>query len=189
MIDRSIGALRVALLFVAVLLVLTMMLSAAQLFAQALPVPLPIAVRGQTAAVVLRAEGSQIYECKSDQRKRLAWRPREPIATLILDGDTIGRHYAGLHWGHADESKLRWEHVDGSTVQGVIVASAAGAYPNDIPWLKFDVTSQTGDGALYGVTAVQRINTRGGMAAGACGPAGSFLSVPYSADYVFWRED
>jgi Protein of unknown function (DUF3455) len=74
-------------------------------------------------------------------------------------------------------------------VQGVIVASSAGAYPNDIPWLKFDVTSQTGDGALYGVTAVQRINTRGGMAAGACGPAGSFLSVPYSADYVFWRED
>src|ERR1700677_1615876 len=104
MIDRSIGALRVALLFVAVLLVLTMMLSAAQLFAQALPVPLPIAVRGQTAAVVLHAEGSQIYECESDQRKRLAWRPREPIATLILDGDTIGRHYAGLHWGHADES-------------------------------------------------------------------------------------
>jgi hypothetical protein len=189
MIDRSIGALRVALLFVAVLLVLTMMLSAAQLLAQAPPVPLPIAVRGQAPAVVLHAEGSQIYECGSDQRKRLAWQPREPIATLILDGDTIGRHYAGLHWGHVDESKLRWEHVDGSAVQGVIVASSAGAYPNDIPWLKFDVTSQTGDGALYGVTAVQRINTRGGMAAGACGPAGSFLSVPYSADYVFWRED
>jgi hypothetical protein len=83
-----------------------------------------------------------------------------------------------------DESKLRWEHVDGSVVQARIVASTAGAYSTDIPWLKLDVVSQTGDGA-----PVQRINTRGGIAAGACGPAGSYLSVPYSADYVFWRDD
>jgi hypothetical protein len=101
----------------------------------------------------------------------------------------VGRHYAGLRWGHVDESKLRWEYVDGSAVQARIVASAAGAYANDIPWLKMDVVTQTGGGVLYGVTAVQRINTRGGMATGACGLAGSFLSVPYSADYVFWRED
>jgi hypothetical protein len=101
----------------------------------------------------------------------------------------VGRHYAGLRWGHVDESKLRWEYVDGSAVQARIVASAAGAYANDIPWLKMDVVTQTGGGVLYGVTAVQRINTRGGMATRACGLAGSFLSVPYSADYVFWRED
>jgi hypothetical protein len=188
MIYRSPGALR-GLLFAAIKLVATIGMSAAQLSAQTLPVPSPIAVRGQAPAVVLHAEGAQIYECEADEHKRLAWHLREPIATLSLDGDTVGRHYVGLRWGHVDESKLRWEHVDGSAVQARIVASAAGAYSTDIPWLRMDVVSQTGDGALYGVSAVQRINTRGGMALGACGPAGSFLSVPYSADYVFWRED
>jgi hypothetical protein len=32
---------------------------------------------------------------------------------------------------------------------------------------------------------VQRINTHGGAAQGACDQAGAFRSVPYSADYVF----
>jgi hypothetical protein len=111
------------------------------------------------------------------------------IATLIFDGDTVGRHYAALRWGHIDDTKLRWEHVDGSAVQARIVARAPGAGPNDIPLLRLDVVSQTGNGVLYGVTAVQRINTRGGMARGSCDQADSYLSVPYTAEYVFWRED
>ena len=58
------------------------------------------------------------------------------------------------------------------------------------PGLRLDVISQTGDGALYGVTAVQRINTKGRNGAkGHAEKAGSYLDVPYSADYVFWRED
>lgn len=189
MIYRSPGESRGALLLAATMLAATIIMSAAQLRAQTLPVPPPIAVRGQAPAVILHAEGAQIYECEADEHKRLAWHSREPIATLSLDGDTVGRHYVGLRWGHVDESKLRWEHVDGSAVQARIVASTAGAYPTDIPWLRMDVVSQTGNGALYGVSAVQQINTRGGMATGACGQAGSFLSVPYSADYVFWRND
>jgi hypothetical protein len=38
------------------------------------------------------------------------------------------------------------------------------------------------------VTTVQRINTRGGMARGPCDKAGTLLSVPYGADYVFQRQ-
>jgi Protein of unknown function (DUF3455) len=194
---RSKDALLGALLFAAILLLVTVLLSAAQLFAQApqqvpqqaLQVPSAIAVPGQVATAILHAEGAQIYQCESDSRNQLGWQPREPIASLIFDGDTVGRHYAALHWGHIDQAKFRWEHVDGSAVQARIVASAPGAGPDDIPWLRLDVTRQTGNGALYGVTAVQRINTRGGMARGPCEKAGSYLSVPYSADYVFWRED
>ena len=102
---------------------------------------------------------------------------REPIATLLLDGNTVGRHYAGP----------RWEHVDGSAVQAKVVSMAPGATVNDIPWLELGVTLQLGHGVLSGVTGVRRINTEGGMAHGRCDTADAFLSVPYRADYVFLR--
>jgi len=43
-------------------------------------------------------------------------------------------------------------------------------------------------GLLSGVTTVQRINTRGGVHAGACDQAGALHSAPYSADYVFLKK-
>ena len=67
-------------------------------------------------------------------------------------------------------------------------ASAPGATANDIPWLKLEVTSRRGSGVLADVTTVQRINTQGGKLDGACDAVGSFVSVPYSADYVFLRK-
>jgi hypothetical protein len=48
--------------------------------------------------------------------------------------------------------------------------------------------SQRGSGTLTDVVTVQRINTRGGAAQGACEQSGAFRSVPYSADYVFLRK-
>jgi len=33
-----------------------------------------------------------------------AWRSAKPVATLIVDGKTIGRHYAGPNWEHSDGS-------------------------------------------------------------------------------------
>jgi Protein of unknown function (DUF3455) len=64
------------------------------------------------------------------------------------------------------------------------VGNAPGATVNDIPWLKLEVVNRSGSGTLAGVTTVQRINTHGGAAQGACDQAGAFRSVPYSADYV-----
>jgi Protein of unknown function (DUF3455) len=61
------------------------------------------------------------------------------------------------------------------------------ATADDIPWLKLEVVNRRGSGALADATTVQRIHTRGGGAQGACDRAGTFLSVPYSADYVFLR--
>jgi hypothetical protein len=132
-----------------------------------------------TIVATYHAEGAQLYQCSPDADRKLEWRFREPIASLISEGTTVGRHYAGPIW----------EHRDGSTVKAKVVASAPGVTPDDIPWLRLDVVSQLGDGALHGVTRVQRINTRGGVAAGPCSEAGVYRSVPYSADYVFFRED
>ena len=140
--------------------------------------PPPIMAPGETTVATYHAEGAQIYECKAGNDGKLAWAFREPIATLLLDGKTVGRHYAGPSW----------EHADGSAVVGKAVANAPGKTPSDIPWLKLEVAAQRGSGALSGVTTVQRINTQGGVHAGPCEKAGAFHSAPYAADYVFLRK-
>jgi hypothetical protein len=140
--------------------------------------PAAIAAPGETVVATLHAEGAQVYECKAGNDGKLAWAFREPIATLVLDGKTVGRHYAGPNW----------EHADGSAVVGKAVGNAPGKSASDIPWLKLEVTAHRGSGALAGVTTVQRINTAGGVHAGACDKAGALHSAPYAADYVFLRK-
>jgi hypothetical protein len=140
--------------------------------------PAPIAAPGETVVATLHAQGAQVYDCKAGSDGKLAWAFREPIATLLLDGKTVGRHYAGPNW----------EHVDGSAVVAKVAGRAPGATPKDIPWLKLEVTERRGNGVLSGVTTIQRINTQGGVAEGPCEKAGSFFSAPYATDYVFLRK-
>lgn len=140
--------------------------------------PAEIAAVGEAKVAELHAQGAQIYECKADASGKLAWQFREPVASLFLDGKTVGRHYAGPNW----------ELEDGGAVVGKVAGRAPGATPQDIPWLKLEVVSQRGSGKLTGTTTIQRINTKGGTASGACDQAGGFLSVPYSADYVFLKK-
>lgn len=141
-------------------------------------IPDAIAVPGESLVVRLHAEGAQVYECKADASGKLTWQFREPIATLIEGGKTIGRHYAGPHW----------ELADGSIVAAKGVGRAPGATAQDIPQLKLEVTSHAGKGRLTDVTTVLRLDTRGGMAEGQCPTAAALLSVPYSADYAFYRK-
>ena len=61
-------------------------------------VPPAIAAPGETVVATLHAEGAQVYECKAGADGKLAWAFREPIATLLLDGMTVGRKYAGPNW-------------------------------------------------------------------------------------------
>jgi hypothetical protein len=142
------------------------------------PLPDAIAAPGETIVLTVHAEGAQVYECKVGTDGKSNWTFREPIATLLVDGKTIGRHYAGPNW----------EHSDGSAVIGKSAASVPGATPNDIPWLKLEVISRRGGGILSGVTTVQRINTQGGKFEGPCDKAGATHSAPYSADYLFLRK-
>ena len=156
-----------------------LLLSALSVSAKAqTPLPDAIASPGETVVLTVHAEGAQVYECKAGADGKLAWAFREPIASLLVDGKTIGRHYAGPNW----------EHIDGSAVVGKVSGSAPGATADDIAWLKLQVTASRGNGVLTGVTTVQRINTKGGKFDGACDKAGNFKSAPYSADYVFLKK-
>ena len=143
------------------------------------PLPAAVAAPGETVVLTAHAEGAQVYECKAGADGKLAFAFREPIATLIVDGKTVGRHYAGPNW----------EHSDGSAVTAKAAGNAPGATSDDIPWLKLEATANRGSGALSNVTTVQRINTKGGKLEGPCEKAGTFKSAPYAADYVFLRKN
>src|ERR1700742_3214728 len=155
-----------------------LLLSGLDVSANAQTLPDAIAAPGETVVLTVHAEGAQVYECKAGADGKLAWAFREPIATLLVDGKTIGRHYAGPNW----------EHIDGSAVTAKAAGNAPGTTSDDIPWLKLQVTASRGSGVLSGVTTVQRINTKGGKLEGSCDKAGSFKSAPYSAEYVFLKK-
>jgi hypothetical protein len=151
---------------------------AAGAHAQTPTLPDAIAAPGETVVLRLHAEGAQIYECRADAAGKLSWTFREPIATLIQDGKTVGRHYAGP----------RWELTDGSVIEGKVTASAPGARPTDIPLLKLAVSDRKGQGALTAVTTIQRIDTQGGQHDGTCLKAGAMRSVAYATEYVFLKK-
>jgi hypothetical protein len=142
------------------------------------PLPAAIAAPGETVVLATHAEGAQVYECKAGTDGKLAWAFREPIATLMAEGKTVGRHYAGP----------TWEHVDGSRVQGKPAGRAPGATAADIPWLKLEAVEPRGPGVLAGIATIQRLNTSGGQFEGACDHAGATHAAPYAADYVFLRK-
>jgi hypothetical protein len=139
--------------------------------------PAAIDAPGTTEVLKAHAEGAQVYECKADSAGKLVWVFREPIATLLVEGKTIGRHYAGPNW----------EHSDGSAVSGKAAGNAPGATAQDIPWLKLEVASHRGSGIFGDVTTVQRINTKGGVLKGACDRERG-EGMPYEADYVFLKK-
>src|ERR1700684_259011 len=120
------------------------------------PLPDAIAAPGETVVLTVHAEGAQVYECKAGADGKLAWAFREPIATLLVDGKTVGRHYAGPNWGYSD----------GSAVVGKVGGNAPGAAAQDIGGLRLLRPSQRASGNLPGVTTVQRINASGGKLEG-----------------------
>jgi Protein of unknown function (DUF3455) len=145
----------------------------------AAPVAAPPAFAVADRATVLEVHGvgAQIYQCEPDSSGRTVWTFREPIATLIRDGKTIGRHYAGPSF----------ELDDGGVVKGKLAMSAPGGGPGDIPLLKLTVAERRGAGALTWASVILRLNTHGGALSGACAGVGDLRAEPYSADYAFLR--
>ncbi|CAN7656365.1 DUF3455 domain-containing protein [Phyllobacterium sp. LjRoot231] len=143
--------------------------------AHAAEVPVGFDTDGLTVVANVHAEGVQVYECKGDLEGKTHWQFREPLATLIQDGVTVGRHFSGPSW----------EFTDGSSVIGKVVAEAPGATKDDIPLLVLRVVKRRGDGVLAHVTTVQRLDTHGGIYSGRCGTEGAVHVEPYSAQYVF----
>jgi len=133
---------------------------------------------GETVVLKAHAVGQQIYQCKAAADGKLAWALLEPIASLMVDGKLVGRHFKGP----------TWELGDSSAVVGKAIGDAPGQKAGDIAWLKLEVVSRSGSGKLSDVTAVQRINTLGGVLQDSCDRPGATRGMPYAADYVFLRK-
>lgn len=161
------------------MLPLAALIPAAQADASAATQPQAIATSGETVMLTLLGIGAQVYDCKAGPDGRLAWQFRGPVAILQADGKTVGHHYPGP----------TWELADGSVVVGEVIDKAPGATARDIPWLKLKIVSYRGSGQLREATLIRRINTKGGVASGACRTAGAFLSVPYSSEYLFLKSE
>ena len=145
---------------------------------------LPEAVRvpaGQKQMMSTWATGEITYECreKKDMAGAHEWAFVGPVATLYgADKKMVGKYYAGP----------TWEAADGSKVTGKQVAIAPAA-PGNIPLQLVKAEPAMGTGAMTGVSYIQRLNTKGGVApAMACDAMGKGKRqvVAYEADYVFY---
>jgi hypothetical protein len=125
--------------------------------------------------------GEITYECreKAGAAGQYEWVFVAPVATLKdASGKVVGKYYGGP----------TWEASDGSKVTGKQVAVAPAA-PGSIPLQLVKADPATGSGAMQGVSYIQRLNTKGGVApSAACGMAnrGEQQKVAYQADYVFY---
>ncbi len=148
----------------------------------ALPAPVQVPA-GHKVAIETVGIGQITYECraKKDMASEHEWVFVGPDAKLqTRSGSVIGKY-----WG----PPATWENNDGSKVTATQVAVAPAGMGN-IPLQLVKANPAMGMGAMQGVTYIQRVATKGGVApAMACSAAnlGSKQVVPYQADYIFWK--
>jgi hypothetical protein len=146
----------------------------------ALPAPVRVPA-GETQKLWTVGSGEITYECRErkDAAGQYEWAFVAPVASLKDgSGKSIGKYYAGPTWESNDGSKVTAKQV-------AVAPSSAG----NIPLQLVKADPATGMGAMQGVTYIQRLNTKGGVApASACaaGNVGARQQVAYQADYVFY---
>ena len=151
-------------------------------YAQTMDVPAAVKVpEGQRLAMTWTGTGELTYECraKADNAAAFEWAFVGPDAKLTdtKSKSVMGRYYAGP----------TWEAADGAKITGKQIAVAPASIGN-IPFQL--VKAEGGSGALEHVTYIQRVNTKGGVApTDRCDAStkGAKKTVPYSADYVFYK--
>jgi len=145
------------------------------------------------------ATGTQNYECQPTAiLGRVAWTLFTPQATLFGEvGEQLTTHFFSPN---PDEGgivvRATWQD---STDTSSIWAKATGTAtvdPTAVAWVRLEVVGArkgpNGGDTLSRSTFVQRVNTKGGVApptgCDQLKDAGQKAFVPYTADYVFFRQ-
>jgi hypothetical protein len=127
----------------------------------------------------LRAKGVQVFRCERIGTANYEWRFQRPQARLF---DSKGKAVA-THGAH-----FSFKHSDGSRLAARIIAYEDEPNATDLRPVLMAATA-SGKGAFAQVTHVRRIETHGGLPPASCKPteANRILSVPFSADFIFYR--
>jgi len=147
------------------------------------PVPDSIKVPdGHKVALETTGVGEITYECrdKADMPGQTEWTFVGPKAVLNdRSGKAIGDYFG---------PPATWQAKDGSKVTGTQLAVAPSSAGN-LPYQLVKANPAEGKGAMSGVTYIQRVALKGGVApAKPCTAAdkGKREIVGYQADYIFW---
>lgn len=146
------------------------------------------------------ASGTQNYICLPSG-SGFAWTLFGPQATLFdADGTQLTTHFLSPNPDENGTLRATWQHSgDTSSVWAVLVQPSSDpnfVAPGAIPWLLLQVVGRepgplSGD-KLVKTTYIQRVNTAGGVApaTGCAVPTdvGRRAFVPYTTDYVFYRD-
>lgn len=137
---------------------------------------------GEAPAFALSASGAQLYRCSAltDAANAYAWVPTAPDVTLFEGAHGVARLAAQNQWESLD---------DRSSVSGVPRRIQSGG-PGNLPWETLAAVPTGDSGIFANVTAIQRVNTRGGAAPQApCNDAnlGEEARVDFTADYYFYK--
>ncbi|MCD0503350.1 DUF3455 domain-containing protein [Bordetella petrii] len=124
--------------------------------------------------------GDITYECKpkANMGGQAEWVFAGPKAVLKdRHGKQVGTYYG---------PPATWEAMDGSKLTGKQLAVApAGA--GNLPYQLVQANPVMGSGALTGTTYIQRVALKGGVAPQTACTVGQRTTVPYQADYIFWK--
>lgn len=156
----------------------------ARTFSQAsLPAPIQVPA-GHKVAWETVGSGDITYECKdkAGMPGQTEWVFAGPEAVLKNRADQqVGRYYG---------PPATWEANDGSKLTATQIAVAPSG-PGNLPYQLVKANAATGSGDLVGVSYIQRVALRGGIAPAdkPCTAAtkGQKTMVKYQADYIFWK--
>lgn len=147
---------------------------------------LPAAIQvpaGNKVAMETVGVGDITYQCsaKKDMAGQFEWVFVGPDARLNnRSGTQVGKYYG---------PPATWESMDGSRLTATQIAVAPNGTGN-IPSQLVKANPAMGSGAMSGVTYIQRVDTKGGVAPAmpcAAGNMGAKHVVKYQADYIFYK--
>jgi len=138
---------------------------------------------GHQAVLEARGVGQLQYECQATSRSpwEYAWLPRDRSIELR---DSFNNSIV------LARSARAWIHRDGSELAVREFVEVDNGPPN-LPLQRARVEPASLPGTLNNISYIQRIRTLGGLPSiRNCSSAelGMRVSVPYEADYVFWRQ-
>lgn len=147
---------------------------------------LPAAVQvpaGNKVAMETVGVGNITYQCspRKDMAGQFEWGFVGPDARLNdRSGKQVGKYYG---------PPATWESMDGSKLTATQIAVAPSGTGN-IPTQLVKANPATGRGTMSGVTYIQRVDTKGGVAPAtpcAADNVGAKQVVQYQADYIFYK--